>query len=150
MKKHTVILLLAICCAAAGAAAKDPIKRGAPLGDSPAVALSDVLKDPHRYADKAVLVEGVVERVCTRKGCWIELAPEPGAAGVRVTFKDYGFFVPVDAQGMKVKAEGAVVVKELSKEKADHYAEEGARIKRNADGTATEVTFVAAGVELYR
>lgn len=127
------------------------IKRGAPLGDSPVVAFADVLKEPQKYADQMVLIEGIVERVCTNKGCWMELAPKAGAdESVRVTFKDYGFFVPTGAKEMKVKAEGKFTVKVLTKEKADHYANEGARIKRNADATAHEVTFVATGIELRK
>lgn len=136
--------------AAASGGAHEPIKRGAALGASPVVALTEVLQNPTAYAEKSIMVEGQIERVCTNKGCWLELVPQAGEAGMRVTFKNYGFFVPVDSKGMKIKAEGHVVVKTLSREKADHYAGEGAQIKRNADGTATEITFVAAGVELYR
>ncbi|MDQ3686996.1 MAG: DUF4920 domain-containing protein [Acidobacteriota bacterium] len=173
MNKKTLSLTLIICLAVFGVVAiaaqkestKSPvktsesssqvsaevIKRGAALGDSPSVALTDVLKEPQKFADKSVLVEGVIERVCMNKGCWMELAPAAGSQeGVRVTFKDYGFFVPVNSQGMKAKAEGQFTVKTLSKEKADHYEGEGARLKRNEDGTATEISFLASGVELRK
>ncbi len=127
------------------------VKRGQPLGSSPAVQLADVLKEPQKFADKPVMVEGVIDRVCTRKGCWMELAPKADAGeSVRVTFKDYGFFVPLNSQGMKARAEGQFAVKVLSKEKADHYAEEGARLRRNADGSADEISFVASGLELRK
>lgn len=164
MKRLLVTLLLvALAAGAAPALQRRPakrtaraarpalVKRGAPVGNAPSVRLSDVLREPQEYAGKAVVVEGVVERACTRKGCWMEIAPRPGAGeGVRVTFKDYGFFVPLDAQGMKARAEGQFTVETLSREKADHYAEEGARVRRNPDGTANEITFVATGVELRR
>lgn len=127
------------------------VKRGAPIGDSPAVSLATALREPTKFAGKRVVIEGVAARVCSRKGCWMEVAPRLGAnESVRVTFKDYGFFVPLNAQGMKVRAEGEFVVKRLSKEQADHYAEEGARLIRNADGTANEIGFIATGVELRR
>lgn len=127
------------------------VKRGAPIGDSPLVSLATALRDPEKFTGKRVVIEGVAARVCTRKGCWMEVAPRFGAnESVRVTFKDYGFFVPLNAQGMKVRAEGEFVIKKLSKEQADHYAEEGARLVRNADGTAKEIGFVATGVELRR
>jgi len=174
MKRKTFSLTLVVCLAAFGVvfasaaqkkstkpsaktskpatqAAAEVVKRGAPLGDSLSVALTDVLKEPQKFADKPVLVEGVIERVCTNKGCWMELAPKAGAEeSVRVTFKDYGFFVPVNSQGMKAKAEGQFTVKTLTKEKADHYEGEGARLKRNEDGTATEISFLASGVELRK
>lgn len=128
----------------------DVVKRGAALGDSPVVAFSDVMKEPEKYAAKPVIVEGVIERVCSSKGCWMEISPKAGEVGARVTFKDYGFFVPTSSQGWVVKAEGEFAVKTLSKEKAEHYESEGARVKRNADGTVTEVNFVATGVELRK
>jgi hypothetical protein len=161
MKAYVISLCLsvALTCAAASFAqrpetkqpsaanaATETVKRGAPLGDSPAVALADVLKEPQKYAGKPV----IVERACTRAGCWMEIAPKTGAEGVRVTFKDYGFFVPLNSKGMKVRAEGEFAVRQLSKADADHYEQEGARLKRNADGTADEVSFVASGVELRK
>lgn len=80
----------------------------------------------------------------------MQLAPAEDAAGVRVTFKDYGFFIPLDAKGMKARAEGVAVVTTLSKAEADHLEEEGAQLKRREDGSALEVAFVANGVELTR
>jgi hypothetical protein len=41
-------------------------------------------------------------------------------------------------------------VQKLSKDEADHLAGEGAKLHRNPDGTATEVTFIASGVELTK
>lgn len=128
----------------------DPIKRGEAIGTSPAVTFADVLKEPQKYAGKQVVVEGVVERVCQKQGCWMELAPEKGAQSVRVKFKDHAFFVPFKSSGYRARAEGEFSVKVLSKEDADHYEGEGAKIKRNDDGTANEITFVARGVELKK
>jgi hypothetical protein len=128
----------------------EAIVRGEKIGDSPVVSLADVMKQPEKYQDKTIILEGTVDGVCQKKGCWMELVPAPGEAGVRVTFKNYGFFVPKDAKGFKVRAEGKLKFTTLSKEDADHYEEEGARLVRNADGTVKEIGFVASGVELYR
>jgi hypothetical protein len=133
------------------AARSGVIKRGAPLGDSPAVAFADVFKEPQKYAGKRVRIEGVVERVCQAEGCWMQIAPggETDAA-VRVTF-DHKFSVPKDAGKMKFRAEGEFAVETLSKEAVEHLVkEDGARIKTNPDGTAHEVSFVATGVELWK
>lgn len=128
----------------------DPIRRGEAIGSSPLVSFADVLKEPQKYAGKQVTVEGVVERVCQAQGCWMELAPEKGAAGVRVTFKEHKFFVPFKSSGYRARAEGEFSVNVLSKADADHYEAEGAKIKRNDDGTANEITFLATGVELRK
>ncbi|MCA1630654.1 MAG: DUF4920 domain-containing protein [Acidobacteria bacterium] len=126
------------------------VRRGEPLGDSPAVKFADVLKEPAKYEGKRVVVEGVVERVCQTQGCWMELAPEKGARGVRVAMKDHAFFVPFNAAGLRARVEGTINVKTLSKADADHYEKEGAKLTRNPDGTANEISFVATGVELRK
>ncbi|HEX7153107.1 MAG TPA: DUF4920 domain-containing protein [Thermoanaerobaculia bacterium] len=136
---------------AAAAVAGEVVKRGTPIaGDAKSVPLTQVLEKPEEYAKTAVVVDGVVLNACTRKGCWMELAPEAGKQGVRITFKDYGFFVPLDSKGAKARVEGVTVVKTLSKADADHLESEGAKLVRNPDGTAREVSFVANGVELTR
>jgi len=126
------------------------IRRGEPLPDRAALPLGVVLQDVESYAKQTepVFISGVVERNCTTKGCWMQVAPAPGEKGVRVTFKDYGFFIPLNSKGMKVKAVGTVVTKHHDKDHVDHLEAEGAALQRNADGSATEITFVASGVEL--
>jgi Domain of unknown function (DUF4920) len=126
------------------------IRRGEPLPDRAPTPLGAVLADVETYAKdgRTVFVSGVVERNCTTKGCWMQVAPAPGEKGVRVTFKDYGFFIPLNSKGMKVKAVGTIVTKHHEKDQVDHLEAEGAALYRNADGSATEVTLVASGVEL--
>jgi hypothetical protein len=144
-------LLAAVLLATTAFAADDMIQRGAAIPkEAKAVALTDVLAKPDAYSKNAVVVEGVIAASCTNKGCWMQLATGEGKEGVRVTFKDYGFFIPLDAKGMKARAEGVTIVKELSKAEVDHLEGEGAKIARREDGTAIEVSFVANGVELRK
>ena len=147
MKKLIPVLMLVAATAVAG----DVIKRGAAVpADAKVVPLTTVLEQPADYAKTPVVVEGVITRSCTNKGCWIQLAPAADKAGMRVTFKDYGFFVPLDSKGMHVRAEGVATVKVLPKKEVDHLEGEGAKFVRNPDGTANEVAFVANGVELRK
>jgi hypothetical protein len=145
-------VLAAALLIATAAFADTVVKRGAPISkDAKATPIADVLAAPDKYAKNPVLVEGVIENVCEMKGCWMQLTQEAGTPGVRVTFKDYGFFVPTDSKGMKARAEGVVEVKTLTKNEADHLEhEDGAKLTRNADGTAREIGFVASGVELRK
>lgn len=148
MKKLLPLFLLLATTTFAG----EVITRGAAVSkDAKAIPLATVLENPESYTKDAVVVEGVIAASCTRKGCWMQLAPDAdGAASVRVTFKDYGFFIPLEAKGMKARAEGVAVVKTLSKADADHLEEEGAKLTRKEDGTALEVSFIANGVELTK
>lgn len=82
----------------------------------------------------------------------MEMADKEGGRSVRVTFGDHLFFIPLNSAGMKVKAEGKFVTTVLSKEKVDHLInDDGAKFdKRNPDGTVTEISFDATGVELTK
>lgn len=128
------------------------LKRGAALGKSKKVKLAKVMANPSKYSGKTVRVEGVIVRSCKMEGCWLELAPTADAKGVRVKMKDHAFFVPLDSAGAFAKTEGVFTVKTLTKEMVDHMIEEdGAKFEnRNTDGTVTEITFEAMGVELTR
>ena len=143
-------LLLPILLLATTAFAAETITRGAVIArDAKSVPMSEVLANPEAYTKTPVVVEGTITQACERKGCWMQLSAE-GKGGVRVTFKDYAFFIPLDSKGAKARAEGVAVVKTLSKKEADHLEEEGAKLTRNPDGTAKEVSFVASGVELTK
>jgi hypothetical protein len=126
---------------------------GAPLGQSPAAPLAEVLKSPDKFAGQRVTVEGDVRAACTRKVCWMELSDAANAAapGCRVTFKDYGFFVPTDSAGSKAKVEAQVETKVIKPEMVAHLESEGAKFAdKSADGSAREVRLVATGVEMWR
>lgn len=133
-----------------GAAATSVSLHGASLSGAPAVSLAALLADPLPHAGKTVGLEGAVRQACTNKGCWMELAAAPKGPGVRVRFKDYGFFVPTNSAGAMAKVEGEVKVAELSEGEAAHWASEGAQIPRGPDGKAREVQLIATGVELRR
>jgi hypothetical protein len=131
---------------------KEWLKRGAPIGKSKKVSLNTALKDPAKYSGKTVLVEGVVVRSCKMEGCWAEVAENKDSKSVRVKMKGHAFFIPLESAGAKARVEGTIQVKTLSKAMVDHMIEEdGAKFEnRNADGTVTEVSFEATGIELRR
>jgi hypothetical protein len=146
--KWTMLAAIALLITATGLAG-DAIIRGEKIaGDATTTPLSEVLENPAAYSKSTIVTEGVVETVCQNKGCWMQVKTGSGSAGMRVRFKDYGFFVPKDSKGMKARMQGVVQLKKLSKEDADHLDGEGAKLSRNPDGTATEASFVASGVEL--
>jgi hypothetical protein len=128
------------------------LTRGEPVKGTASVKLAELLATPQAHDGKTVVLEGQVRKACAQKGCWMELATAQDAKGpgVRVTFKDYGFFVPLDSAGSVARVEGVVKVAELSDDRAKHYESEGAIVPRGTDGKAREVQLVASGVELRR
>ena len=128
------------------------LKRGAQIGKAKKVSLAKVLDDPAKFSGKTVRVEGVIVRSCKSEGCWAELAPDAKGKTVRVKMKDHAFFIPLQSAGSTARAEGVFSVKTLTKEHVDHLiAEDGAKFdNRNPDGTVSEVSFEATGIELRR
>jgi hypothetical protein len=124
---------------------------GQPLGPAAPITVAALLARPDPAAP--VTVEGSVRKACTRRGCWMELAESPreGTPGCRVTFKNYGFFVPTNSAGARARVQGQVEVETLPAASVRHYEEEGAIFaSKQPDGTAREVRLVATGVELWR
>jgi hypothetical protein len=113
-------------------------------------ALGELLQRPDTFKSADVTTTGTVRRACSRKGCWMELAQGEGP-GCRVTFKDYGFFVPTDSAGSQARVQGRLETQNVPAPRVRHLEAEGARFAtKRADGSATEVTLIASAVELTR
>lgn len=122
---------------------------GGPFEGAEPVGLSALLKNPENFENRLLATGGEVRRACSRKGCWMELAE--GDARCRVTFKDYGFFVPTDSSGAQAKLEGRVEVKRIPAARVRHLEAEGATVSnKKADGSAFETRLVATAVDLVR
>ena len=146
--RHLTVALTLAVGSLATVVAQEVVTRGAAIGDSPVVSLAEAARNADAYADRSVILEGQVVKACQNKGCWLELVPQGAERGIRVTFKDYGFFVPKNSAGHSARLEGVFERNIFSKADADHLIAEGVALMRNPDGTATELSFVAAGVEL--
>jgi hypothetical protein len=94
-------------------------------GAIPATQLATTLGDK---TEMPVKITGEVESVCKAAGCWMKVKTADGKT-VRVTFKDYGFFVPKDIAGKTVVVEGVANVKTTSVAQLKHYAEDGGKSK---------------------
>jgi len=93
-------------------------------------------------------IEGKVLDVCKKKGCWMTLAM-PNGDPMRVTFKDYAFFMPMDIVGKKVVLDGLAKKQTISVETLRHYAEDAKKtpeeIAKITD-PKKELAFEAKGV----
>jgi len=97
-----------------------------------------------------VKLTGSIEAVCQKKGCWMELTNE-GAEPLRVTFKDYAFFMPKDASGKTAIIEGIAKVEETSVADLQEYAKDAGKTKEEIAAIKEpkkELAFEANGVIL--
>ncbi|ADB37115.1 DUF4920 domain-containing protein [Spirosoma linguale] len=114
-------------------------------GALPATELATKMADKKEMPAK---VEGTVESVCKVKGCWMKVKTGDGQT-MRVTFKDYGFFVPKDIVGKTVVVEGTAENTTTPVADLRHFAQDAGKSKEEiAKITEPEkaLTFVADGV----
>ena len=108
-------------------------------------ALTTAMKGEER---KDLKIRGKVEEVCQKKGCWMMMKLGNGEE-MRITFKDYKFFVPKDLSGKEVIIDGYAYVDTTSVKQLQHYAKDGG--KSDAEialivNPKTELSFEAKGV----
>jgi hypothetical protein len=95
-------------------------------------------------------VTAKIEDVCQKKGCWMNLVDNKGNK-VRVTFKDYAFFMPKDAAGKTAIVEGVAMIDETSIADLKEYAKDAGKTKEDIDKIKEpkrELVFEASGVIL--
>jgi hypothetical protein len=73
-----------------------------------------------------------------------------GSEQLRVTFLDYGFFVPMDIHGRQARMVGTFAVREVPVDEARHYLEDAGKMEEAAAITEPQksYTFEATGVQI--
>jgi len=141
-------LLALLLCLTLAFQAQAQEKFGKKINEKSAIEVSQL---PVKMGDKESMntkVTGTVESVCQAKGCWMKLKMDNGET-MRVTFKDYGFFVPKDIAGKTVVVEGLAQKKTTPVSELRHYAEDAGKSKAEVaqiTDPKDELAFVANGV----
>jgi Domain of unknown function (DUF4920) len=89
-----------------------------------------------------------IKEVCKKKGCWMQMDLSEGKKSF-VKFKDYGFFVPLNADNSEAILNGKAFVNVVSVDELRHYAKDGGKSQAEINKiTKPEVTysFMADGV----
>jgi hypothetical protein len=123
---------------------------GEELSDVKAVKATKLEKAMDGKEVMQMKLDGEILEVCQEKGCWMTVATGDGKE-IRVTFKDYGFFVPKDASGKKAVFEGEAKMETVDVATLKHYAEDAGKSKEEIAAITepeTKLTFVASGVEI--
>jgi hypothetical protein len=110
------------------------------------LSLSSLLEDKSETKAK---LKGEIVTTCAKKGCWMTVKMNDGQE-MRVTFKDYGFFVPKNGvEGQMTVVEGIVKKETTDIETLKHYAQDAGKGEEEIAQITTpkeEFTFVADGV----
>ncbi|MDB4061221.1 DUF4920 domain-containing protein [Vicingaceae bacterium] len=95
-----------------------------------------------------VKIQAVAADVCQNKGCWMKVETADGNT-MRIKFKDYGFFVPMDITGKNVIFEGVAYRDTTSVEDLKHYAMDGGQSEEEINAIMEpkiSTSFLAEGV----
>jgi len=167
MNKIGIVMLLSFVIVACNSAKKDTNKENkiventySSFGDT--VSASDYLSSNDALSNYKALKLGDtinlkfnanIKEVCSKKGCWMTLPAGNDDETIMVRFKDYGFFMPLDAAGKEVIVAGKAFVKEVSVADLKHYAEDAGKSSEeiaNITESAMEFAFEANGVLLKK
>ena len=78
---------------------------GAKIDEAGAVPVAQMMADMGGKSEISAKVEGTITECCKKKGCWMNIDKGDGTT-MKVTFKDYAFFVPKDAGGKTAIMQG--------------------------------------------
>jgi hypothetical protein len=127
---------------------------GAPTTADKAISYDDLVSKMAKTDSLNAKVKGKVSAVCQKKGCWMTMiSDKPGQPDMRVTFKDYAFFMPKDIVGRTVVIDGFAIVETTSVADLRHYAEDDGKSPEEIAKITQpkrEMAFEAKGVVLLK
>ena len=89
----------------------------------------------------AVKFKSKIKDVCQKKGCWMAMELPNGKESF-VKFKDYAFFVPLNAAQQDAVVSGRAFVSEISVAQLKHYAKDGGKSEEEiAKITEPKITY---------
>jgi hypothetical protein len=133
----------------------DKVHYGNEIEADGALSLDELMEDVEEADEKLPMetkLKGKVQAVCQKKGCWMKMK-RPNGQAMRVTFKDYGFFVPKDLAGNAVAMKGRLYQDTVSAKVRRHYARDEGKSEEEVEQItepATRLAFKAYGVKILQ
>jgi hypothetical protein len=96
-----------------------------------------------------LVVETEILHSCRKKGCWMKVDMGEGNEPMRVSFLDYGFFVPLVSDGRTAVMKGRAYIDTIDVDMLRHFAEDAGKTEEEiAEITEPEIewSFEATGV----
>lgn len=99
-----------------------------------------------------VTFQSNIKEVCKKKGCWMQMDLGNNSKSF-VRFKDYGFFVPLNADNSNAIVSGVAFIDVVSVDELKHYAKDAGKSQAEINKiTKPEITysFTANGVYIKK
>lgn len=125
-----------------------PYRAGDSITPDGAIPASQLISTVGTAPSMNLKVEGKIESCCQKKGCWTEVYVNDSET-VHITFKDYKFFVPMDAGGKTIIMEGVAKYDTTNVEMLRHLAEDAGKSKEEIEKITEpeyELVFEASGI----
>lgn len=130
----------------------DTVHYGEKVEEGNALSLDVMLDSMGDKSEYRAKVKGDVTAVCQKKGCWMKMQKPDGNA-IRISFKDYGFFVPKDLTGEKVVMKGRAYQDTIPVKRRRHFARDEGKsadeVKSITD-PKIQTAFKAEGVKILQ
>lgn len=110
------------------------------------VTVAQVLAKPDSFLQQPFTVQGKIDAVCEKKGCWMQFATGAAEPTFRLKVKDGDMEFPVSAKGKTAFAYGSLKAKAMTLEQSKTY------LKHRAEeqGEAFDAAKVTSAVTLYQ
>lgn len=110
------------------------------------VTVAQVLAKPTSYLQQPFAVQGTIDAVCQKKGCWMQFATGADEPTFRLKVKDGDMVFPASAKGKTAYAYGSLKAKPMSLEQSKTY------LKHRAEeqGEAFDAAKVTSAITLYQ
>ncbi len=167
MKKSNIVFSIIVALAttlySCGEKAKDTIKTektgtetaskdaffGEKITEKDAIAASELPKMLEKMDSTNTKIKAKIVQTCKKKGCWMDVEFADGKT-MKITFKDYGFFVPKEGmEGKEVIMQGMARKTITDVPTLKHYAEDAKQTKAEIDAITKPkeaITFEATGL----
>lgn len=120
--------------------------------------MNNVLSNKQMLAKYGTLKKGdsilvkfssTIKEVCKKKGCWMQMDLTNGKQSF-VRFKDYGFFVPLNADNSEAVVCGYAFLDIVSVDELKHYAKDGGKSQEEINKiTKPEITYAFTATGVY-
>lgn len=148
MLKIFSVAVLALCFFFSCSSQKDVQSFGEKINSKGAISVLEVSKLMEGKDSLEAKFTGQVVECCQNKGCWMTMDIGEGTE-MRISFKNYGFFVPKNTGGKTAVIEGWAHRTITSVEELQHYASDEGLSQEEIDKITEpkkEITFIAKGV----
>ncbi len=125
---------------------------GDSIDEKGAVTMSRFLSEVDSSGSDSVKVLAKITECCQKKGCWMKV-DLGGGKTMQVTFKDYGFFMPLDCANKEAILFGKAYYDTVTVDVLKHYAKDAGKTQEEIDAITQpeyQLSFEASGVLLKK